>query len=162
MKPILSLLILLFFSSTSNAQTEQINIIIDSWHKAAEKADFDTYFELMSEDAVFVGSDASEVWDIKEFKVFSKPYFDAGKAWTFIPVNRNIYTGKNKNIAWFDEVLNSEHMGICRGSGVLVRNQDEDWKIKHYVLSLAIPNSLVDQLVKQKTNLDNEYLKSQP
>jgi hypothetical protein len=94
--------------------------------------------------------------------VFSKPYFDAGKAWTFIPVNRNVYTGRNKNIAWFDEVLNSEHMGICRGSGVLVRNQDEDWKIKHYVLSLAIPNSLVDQLVKQKTNLDNEYLKSQP
>ncbi|MBZ9778493.1 nuclear transport factor 2 family protein [Psychroflexus sp. CAK8W] len=162
MKHLQTLLVLLFFSSISNAQTEQINTTIDSWHKAAEKADFETYFDLMSENAVFVGSDASEVWDIKEFKVFSEPYFDAGKAWTFIPVNRNIYTGKNENIAWFDEVLNSEHMGVCRGSGVLVKTENEKWKIQHYVLSLAVPNSLVDQLVEQKANLDTEYLKSQP
>lgn len=156
------LLIVLFLSCYSYSQKEQINTTIDSWHKAAEKADFDAYFELMSKDAVFVGSDASEVWNVKEFKVFSKPYFDSGKAWTFIPVNRNVYISENKNIAWFDEVLNSEHMGICRGSGVLIRNQDKDWKIKHYVLSLAVPNSLVNQLVKQKTKLDNEYLESQP
>ncbi|MFO7743984.1 MAG: nuclear transport factor 2 family protein [Psychroflexus sp.] len=134
---------------------------MNSWHKAAEEADFDTYFGLMTSDAVFVGSDATEVWSFSEFKAFSKPYFDAGKAWTFKPVNRNIYISKDQKIAWFDEVLNSDHMGLCRGSGVLIQKEGE-WKIKHFVLSLTVPNSLVDYLVKQKSKLDNEYLESQP
>ncbi|MFD0931869.1 nuclear transport factor 2 family protein [Psychroflexus salinarum] len=134
---------------------------MNSWHKAAEEADFDTYFGLMTSDAVFVGSDATEVWSFSEFKAFSKPYFDAGKAWTFKPVNRNIYISKDQKIAWFDEVLSSDHMGLCRGSGVLIQKEGE-WKIKHFVLSLTVPNSLVDHLVKQKSKLDNEYLESQP
>lgn len=154
-------LFIIFFSVYSYAQTEQISSTMNSWHKAAEEADFDTYFGLMTSDAVFVGSDATEVWSFPEFKAFSKPYFDAGKAWTFKPVNRNIYISKDQKIAWFDEVLNSDHMGLCRGSGVLIQKEGE-WKIKHFVLSLTVPNSLVDYLVKQKSKLDNEYLESQP
>ena len=152
----------LLLSLAGFAQTNNINSAIDKWHKAAEEADFDTYFGLMSEDAVFVGSDANEVWSLKEFKAFSKPYFEAGKAWTFNPVNRNVYMNNNQNIAWFDEVLNSEHMGICRGSGVLVKNKKGEWNIQHYVLSIAVPNPLVDQLLGLKSKLDKEYLESQP
>lgn len=160
-KPIFYILSLIF-SVSSFAQTETINSVIDTWHKAAEEADFDSYFGLMTSDAVFVGSDASEVWNYSEFKTFSKPYFDAGKAWTFKPVNRNVYVDENRNIAWFDEVLNSVHMGLCRGSGVLIQNKKGEWKIKHYVLSLAVPNPLVDQFVDQKSKLDKAYLKSRP
>ena len=152
-------IILLVFKS-SIAQTEAIRSVLDNWHVAASEADFQTYFNLMSSDAVFVGSDATEVWPYEEFKAFSKPYFDAGKAWTFSPVNRHIYMSADKNLAWFDEVLTSEHMGLCRGSGVLVRNKTGDWKINHYVLSLAVPNSLVDSLVQQKAVLDADYLES--
>ncbi|MBZ9786895.1 nuclear transport factor 2 family protein [Psychroflexus sp. CAK57W] len=159
-KPILLILSLLFTAS-GFAQTEKIDSTIDRWHKAAEEADFNTYFGLMTDDAVFVGSDASEVWNYTKFKAFSKPYFDAGKAWTFIPVNRNVYSDENQNIAWFDEVLNSDHMGVCRGSGVLIQTKNGEWKIKHYVLSLAVPNPLVDQLVKQKSKLDHKYMESQ-
>jgi hypothetical protein len=32
-------------------------------------------------------------------------------------------------------------MKICRGSGVLVKI-DGKWKIKHYVLSMTIPNKM--------------------
>jgi ketosteroid isomerase-like protein len=152
----------ILFSVLCFGQSNEINNTIDAWHKAAENADFETYFGLMTDDAVFIGSDASEVWSYKEFKAFSQPYFEAGKAWTFTPVNRNIYTDEDQNLAWFDEVLNSDHMGLCRGSGVLTKAKDGAWKVKHFVLSLAVPNPLVGDLVEQKAELDKAYLKKQP
>lgn len=39
-------------------------------------------------------------------------------------------------------------MGLCRGSGVLVRIGSA-WKIAQYNLSIPIPNRLTKQLVKQ-------------
>jgi ketosteroid isomerase-like protein len=144
----------------SVAQKKAIELRLDQWHKAAERADFKTYFNLMTGDAVFVGSDASEVWNYKEFKAFAKPYFDAGKAWTFTPVHRNVYISPNLQMAWFDETLNSKHMGVCRGSGVLTMQKDETWKIAHYVLSIAIPNPDVEKVVMLKEQLDKAYLKT--
>jgi hypothetical protein len=38
-------------------------------------------------------------------------------------------------------------MKICRGSGVLVKIGKE-WKIKHYVLSMTIPNENTNEVVK--------------
>jgi ketosteroid isomerase-like protein len=162
MKTVLIFIFSLLFAASGYAQKADINTTIDNWHKAAAEADFETYFELMATDAVFVGSDATEVWGYKEFKTFSKPYFDAGKAWTFEPVNRNVYLSENQQMAWFDEVLKSDHMGVCRGSGVVVLDETGHWKVKHFVLSLAVPNALVDELVKQKSELDQQYLKTQP
>lgn len=159
-KSLVILFLVLSFSGFS--QTKEINIVLNNWHKAAAEADYESYFGLMADDAVFVGSDASEVWNLKDFKAFSKPYFDDGKAWTFVPVERNVYNGEHKTVAWFDEVLSSNHMGVCRGSGVMKKTKDGKWKVKHYVLSIAIPNSLVSQVVKQKSKLDKEYLETQP
>lgn len=161
MKTTTILIFSMLFITSAYAQKRELGMAIDKWHTAAAEADFDTYFNLMTSNAVFVGSDASEVWNYEEFKSFSKPYFDAGKAWTFESVNRNIYQDKAGNTAWFDEVLKSDHMGLCRGSGVLQKTNGE-WKIRHYVLSLAVPNALVDELVQQKSELDRVYLESQP
>jgi hypothetical protein len=41
-------------------------------------------------------------------------------------------------------------MKICRGSGVLVKI-DGKWKIKHYVLSMTIPNKTGMPLLKLKS-----------
>ena len=38
-------------------------------------------------------------------------------------------------------------MKICRGSGVLVKIGKE-WKVKHYVLSMTVPNDNTDEVVK--------------
>ncbi len=48
-------------------------------------------------------------------------------------------------------------MNICRGSGVLVQENGE-WKIKHYVLSMTIPNENVDEVVKIKSILEDKIL----
>ena len=124
---------------------DKINKTLDHWHKAASDADFNTYFDLMADDAVFVGTDASEVWDKKSFMAFSKPYFDKGKTWNFKKIKRHIYLSEDQNMAWFDETLDT-WMGVCRGSGVL-QKAGTVWRIKHYVLSLTVPNDKMKKVI---------------
>ncbi|HHB52093.1 MAG TPA: hypothetical protein ENK75_03485, partial [Saprospiraceae bacterium] len=98
---------------------KNINQSINQWHKDAAKANFDAYFNRMVDSAVFIGTDAKEVWSKKEFMHFSKPYFDQKNSWNFKPLSRNVYIDSIKSIAWFDDLL-VNWMGICRGSGVVV------------------------------------------
>ncbi|WP_034060208.1 nuclear transport factor 2 family protein [Lacinutrix jangbogonensis] len=136
---------------------ENINVNLNLWHKAAAEANFDDYFNLMTKDGVFIGTDASENWQIEAFKSFSKPYFDKGKAWSFSALERNIYIYEDQKLAWFDELLDTQ-MKLCRGSGIL-KLEDNQWKVAHYVLSIAIPNDDVTEVVKLKAGFDNLYTK---
>ncbi|WP_445012634.1 nuclear transport factor 2 family protein [Aquimarina mycalae] len=136
---------------------EEVNKIMEQWHKAAADASFDQYFNLMTEDAIFIGTDATENWSLSEFKAFSKPYFDKGKAWSFSTLERNIFVQSETNLAWFDELLDTQ-MGICRGSGVLEKTT-EGWKVKHYVLSIAIPNENVKEITGLKKVFDTDLMK---
>jgi hypothetical protein len=157
MKNILLLLVFLFPFSMSNAQEkEQISSILDAWHKAASEANFNNYFDAMAEESIFIGTDATENWNKTDFKAFAKPYFDKGKAWNFTALERNIYFSDDKKTAWFDELLNTQ-MKICRGSGVMVLVNGQ-WKIKHYVLSMTVPNDNVDGVVKIKAPIEDALI----
>lgn len=135
-----------------------INSTLDDWHKAAAAANYDDYFNLMSDDAVFIGTDATENWNKKAFQAYSKPHFDKGKAWNFTTLERHIYFDKTGKTAWFDELLNTQ-MKICRGSGVLVKIGTE-WKIKQYVLSMTIPNENSNEVIKVKSNLEDVMIRT--
>ena len=135
----------------------EVNKIIDSWHKAAAEANFDLYFGLMTEDAIFIGTDPTENWNKKDFKAYSKPHFDKGKAWSFKAIERHVYFDTTGKLAWFDELLDTQ-MKICRGSGVLVKI-GKQWKIKHYVLSMTIPNDNTKEVVKIIAPIEDELLK---
>lgn len=156
--------LLLLFTLTINlinaqqSPKEEINKTLNLWHKAASNANFKEYFNFLTEDAIFIGTDAKENWNKSEFIAFAKPYFDKGKAWDFKLIERNIYFSEDNKTAWFDELLDT-HMKICRGSGVLVRINNT-WKIKHYVLSMTIPNDNSDEVVKIKTSLEDPILKT--
>lgn len=128
---------------------QKIDQLLTNWHKAAAVANFGNYFGAMTEDAIFIGTDATEYWNKTQFEAYAKPYFDKGKAWSFKSLKRNIYFSNDKKMAWFDELLDTQ-MKICRGSGVLV-NTDQGWKIKQYVLSMTVPNDDVEAVVKIKT-----------
>ncbi|WP_394747638.1 nuclear transport factor 2 family protein [Spongiimicrobium salis] len=159
--------VLLFLIVTAlgyGQQTEQntITTVLNRWHKAAADADFKAYFNEMTQDGVFIGTDATENWQNKAFRAFSKPYFEAGKAWDFTAVERHIYLNDTKDFAWFDELLDTQ-MKLCRGSGVLKKVEGQ-WKIAHYVLSIAVPNENVAELValkKEKDSLLLQKLKTQ-
>lgn len=159
MNKILFLLFALLSQSlvlSQDSSKTTISTLLDAWHKAAGAADFSEYFGRMTPDAVFIGTDATEYWVGEDFREFARPYFDAGKAWNFEAVQRHIYLNNTKNIAWFDELLDTP-MGLCRGSGVLSL-EDGQWKIAHYVLSIAVPNENVDALVDLKKNKDSLLL----
>ena len=134
----------------------EIDAVLNAWHKAAADADFDSYFSKMTDKGVFIGTDATENWQNEEFKSYSKPYFDKGKAWSFTAVERNIYLGDSGEVAWFDELLDTQ-MKLCRGSGV-VKKENGQWKIAHYVLSIAVPNENVSELIKLKKQKDSLLL----
>ena len=144
------------FSLAQEIEKQNVAEVLDAWHLAAASANFEDYFSKMTPDGVFLGTDATENWQNDEFREFSKPYFDRGKAWSFSAVERNIYFNNDRTLAWFDELLDTQ-MGLCRGSGVLEKSE-EDWKIAHYVLSLAVPNENVTALVQLKKQKDSLLL----
>jgi ketosteroid isomerase-like protein len=137
---------------------KQITAMLDSFNVAAAKADYNKYFSYYTDDAIFTGTDATERWDKKAFMAWAKPIFDKGHAWNFTALQRHIYFDKTGNLAWFDELLNTQ-MKICRGSGVLVK-QGNDWKVQQYILSTTIPNDQLDSIIKIKTPAEDAIIKT--
>lgn len=136
----------------------QIAATLDAFNRAAARADFEGYFNFYTENATFIGTDATEIWAIDSFKRWSKPYFDRGRAWNFTAIDRNIYFDESGRIAWFDELLNTQ-MKICRGSGVLVK-RGADWKVQQYVLSMTVPNPVSDSVTAIKAALEQPIIDS--
>lgn len=152
-KALLLLLFITTFTNAQNVEKDKINQILNSWHKAAADVKFDAYFDLMAEDAIFIGTDATENWVKPDFKTWAKPFFDKGTTWNFTTLERHIFFDKSGKTAWFDELLNTQ-MKICRGSGVLVK-VGKEWKIQHYVLSMTVPNDEVDAAIKIKAPIED-------
>ena len=148
----MSLIILLFvtlFSCAQNIQSQQtdiaaINKVLDDYHQAAANGEWDTYFDLMSDDAVFIGTDAGERWVKQEFRQYSS----GSNGWVYTPQQRNVNITPDGLSAWFDEALLSQSYGSSRGTGVLMLTA-VGWKISQYHLTLPIPNGIVRGITDQ-------------
>ena len=161
-------LTILVFSCTENKSSQQlasvdipkekkqISFMLDSFNVTAAQADYEAYFNFFSDDAIYIGTDATENWSKAEFMIWAKPHFDKKKTWDFKSIQRNIYFGNQPDIAWFDELLNTQ-MKICRGSGVVVK-QNNEWKVRQYVLSMTIPNEKSDEVVNIKAEIDDSLI----
>lgn len=149
----------IFINLSLKAQTnqEKVSTLLNNWHKAAAEANFNNYMNVMTDDAIYIGTDATENWNKKDFMAFAKPYFDRGKAWSFKALERHIYFSKDEKTAWFDELLDTQ-MKICRGSGILVKVR-KTWKIQHYVLSMTVPNDNSGSVISIKTKIEDELIK---
>ena len=148
----ISLLILLFFTLFSCAQNIQspqtdiaaINKVLDDYHQAAANGEWDIYFDLMSDDGVFIGTDAQERWVKQEFRQYSS----GSNGWVYTPQQRNVNITPDGLSAWFDEALLSQSYGSSRGTGVLMLTV-VGWKISQYHLTLPIPNGIVRGITDQ-------------
>ena len=136
-----------------NVQKKNVSKVLDDLNAFAAAADYKNYFDLYAEESTFIGTDATEVWNKKEFMIWAKPFFDKGKAWNFTSLKRNITFSKDGTYAWFDEILDTQ-MKICRGSGVLEKIGGK-WKIRQYVLSTTVPNDVIDEVVKIKAPIED-------
>ena len=147
--------LLFFFTLILNAnmivakETEKVAAVLDALHIAASKADTKVYFNLFTENAVFIGTDVSEYWTIEQFKSYTSPFFEKGQGWTYVPKSRNIYFSKSGDIAWFHEILHNESYGTTRGTGVLAFDKDKGWRIAQYHLTFPIPNDLAKGMTEK-------------
>jgi len=139
-----------------NVQKKNIGIVLDNLNEYAANADFKNYFSLFADESTFIGTDATEVWNKKEFMDWAKPFFENKKTWNFKSLKRNITFSKDGNYAWFDEILDTQ-MKICRGSGVLEKTGGK-WKIKQYVLSMTIPNDVSNEVIKIKSPIEDALI----
>ena len=150
---LLALLILVIpvsLPAQNSDAVRSINHTLDQLHDAASKADGARYFNLYTDDAVYIGTDAAERWTIREFKAFAEPYFAKGTGWTYKPRSRHVTVAEIPChcVAWFDELLDSESYGTSRGTGVLVLKNGL-WKISQYALTFPIPNDLAKGMTRE-------------
>ena len=145
---VICLLALATSDASASSASQQIGAVLDDWHQAASVADEARYFGHFAPNGIFMGTDATERWTVAEFRAWAKSRFERKSTWTFKANARHIDFSADRKTAWFDEMLDTLDLGLCRGSGVLVLLGGK-WKIAQYNLSVPIPNALVDGIVKQ-------------
>ncbi len=133
-------------TATSQDLQGALHTLIDGWHKAAASADADAFFGKMTEDAVYIGTDATERWLRDELREWAKAAFERESAWTFKATQRHISIADDQRTAWWDELLDT-WMGPCRATGVL-ENTEAGWRIKHYQLSVTVPNDKIESFIE--------------
>src|SRR5271170_6896753 len=114
---------LLALSAMAQTPAAQVAAVLDDWHHAAAVADEARYFGHFAANGVFMGTDATERWTVAEFRQWAKPQFQRKSAWNFTPRDRHVSFSADGSTAWFEEMLDTPNLGVCRGSGVLVRER---------------------------------------
>lgn len=133
------------FSYAYAADEDAVSSALDRFHGAAASADWNTYFGLMTDDAIFLGTDVSERWDKPTFQGYAA---GAPNGWRYDLKERHINFTPDGNTGWFDEVLVNAKYGTSRGTGVVIRTPS-GWKISQYHLTFPIPNDLAAGITQQ-------------
>ena len=137
-----------------NAERRGVAATLDTFHASAAKADLAAYAACFAPDLVFLGTDPKERWNNVEFTAFAKSHFDQKQGWTYtlVPGSRTVTVdqpqlGGGVTTAWFDEMLENEKYGRCRGSGVL-RKIGGRWLVSQYNLAFSVPNEVAEKVVQ--------------
>ena len=132
----------------ADVNPEAVNSVLDDFHDAAANGDETRYLNLMTEDAVFMGTDETERWPKNPvFSDYVNARFENGRGWAYESVERHVQFSEDSDVAWFDEVVFSETNGRFRGTGTLVREGDQ-WKIAHYAMSFLIYNEDWEEVIE--------------
>ena len=116
----------------------EVDRVLDAFHAAAARSDEATYFSSFAAGGVFLGTDATERWDVAAFRAYAHPHFEKKRGWVMRATRRAVAFADG-GTALFDEDLETRGLGPARGSGVLVR-EGGGYKILQYNLALTVPN----------------------
>jgi ketosteroid isomerase-like protein len=125
-----------------------VDAVLDAFHAAAAAADEERYAATMTDDVVFLGTAPGERWEGAVWRDFVHSFFSRGKGWAYEPSDRTVVVAEDGHVAWFDETVENQHYGACRGSGVL-RREDGEWRVAQYNLTIPVPDDLVPELVEK-------------
>ncbi|WP_244623434.1 nuclear transport factor 2 family protein [Shewanella salipaludis] len=124
--------------------------VLDALHLSAKTADWDRYFSLYSQDALFLGTDADERWGMAELEQYARPT----KGWRYDVMERHLL--RHAEVIVFDERLSSLAYGACRSSGTLIHTL-AGWKLLQYHLSFPIPNEMAKEITAQLKRHDGNH-----
>lgn len=150
---LLAAILLLVSPLTYATETDDISHFLDAFHEAAAESDFEGYFSSFTSNGIFLGTDASERWNVEQFKQYAKPAFDQGKGWSYENLERNVVIADSGETAWFDEIMFNKVLGKCRGTGVLIKH-DGQWKLASYSLAMLIPNDIAYSVGERSRKVD--------
>lgn len=138
-------------------EVHEVSALLDALHASASRADGASYLALFAPGAVFLGTDPDERWPLEKFHSYATARFATGRGWTYLVRDRHVTT--RGDVAWFDEALEGEVLGACRGSGVAVRGGGSSmsqggggdsefggWRIAQYSLTMAVRNKVALQV----------------
>jgi SnoaL-like domain len=126
--------------------TDAVGDVLDAFHAGAAAADEERYAATLAPEMVFIGTAPGERWQGTPFREFVHSSFSDGKGWTYVPSERSIRLSEDGRTAWFDERVDNDWYGECRGSGVLQLYGDA-WKIEQYNLTIPIPDEVAKEVV---------------
>jgi hypothetical protein len=130
-----------------NTLRAEIEAELEDLHAAAAAADEARYLSHFGDAAVFLGTDATEHWDMPAFRAFVHDHFSKGHGWTYKARRRAISFAADDRVAIFDEDLDNERLGPTRGTGVLARDAaGGHYRILQYNLTFTIPNERVEAM----------------
>lgn len=128
--------------ATDKTEQQAAAAVLDQLNRYSSNADWDNYFALYRQDAVFIGTDEHERWGMAEFEKYARPT----KGWRYDLISRQLI--QHGDIILFDELLISPAYGKSRGTGTLIKDHDK-WKIAQYHLSFPIPNDIAKDITTQ-------------
>ncbi len=129
------------------SEQQLIKQMLSTFHQAAAQANAEKYLALLTDNAVFLGTDAAERWSKQQFSEFVNRYFSQGRGWRYTPLEQHV-TVVSSSTASFDELLHNDKYGLCRSTGTAIKTPN-GWKIVHYSLSIPLPNAIAESVVKQ-------------
>lgn len=136
-------------------ERSRVIAVLDKLHDSAARAALTEYLGCYAPDAIFLGTDATERWNMTEWELFCKHQFvEKGTGWKYkvIGGRRHVFVAQEGKSAWFDEALWNEKYGECRGSGVLRKSLD-GWQIVQYNLTMPVPNALAEKVSQMTREL---------
>lgn len=117
-------------------------------HRARGEPDFDRYFDHFAPAAIVFGTDRSERLNLGRWRARIGPYFEWTKGVTSIPLDQRVYPAPSGDMAWFEELIENEHLGRMRGTGVLKKVEGR-WKLLHYNQVVLIPKAMAEDVARR-------------
>ncbi len=132
----------------SDAPAGSAQWLLHDVHRAKAEGDGERYFGHFAADGVFLGTDRAERFSLAGVRAILGPYYAHGARPTTIPIEQVVYPSADGGWAWFEQLVERQHVGRMRGTGVL-RRVDDTWKLVHYNVVLTVPDDLTEDFARR-------------
>ncbi len=97
---------------------------------------------------MFLGTDRAERFSLAGLRAIFGPYYARGARPITIPIEQIVYPSPDGGWAWYEELVERQHVGRMRSTGVL-RRVDDTWKFVHYNVVLTVPTDLTEDFARR-------------